>query len=184
MVRDGGMTDFADLVEILAKANESVLKTRLAKILVENFYKTYFYNILLRFYLPFLVYFFSTLRYISVHMSNSDVERITQITESQAEDSELTVEAGMDVWEITNLVVTIVFLAYFAFVESLQIWHRGFEYFMSYSNILEFSSVLIILFLLVNQASSLFSPEHTSVVAAIAVTMLWVEFIYWLRLFS
>ena len=68
--QQGVITNFGDLVRVLAKAPESVLNTDLVKKLVENFYKDLKYKIAVQIYVPYVVYFVATLHFFSISVDH------------------------------------------------------------------------------------------------------------------
>ena len=74
---NGSMSNFGDLVKVLAKAPESVLNTDLVKKLVQNFYKDYKYKIVSQIYVPYVVYFVAILHFFSIAIDHEHHSKLT-----------------------------------------------------------------------------------------------------------
>ena len=80
--------------------------------------------------------------------------------------------------------LTLTGTCYFAVIEILQLKHKGPSYLKGLWNYLDFTSIGLNLVLLVNQMKKFIDQEVQIVLAFIAVILMWVNFIFWFRIFE
>ena len=120
----GGLENvgFRELVIELSKApHESLFGTEFVQILVESFWDRYFKAILLRCFIPFLIYFFSTNYYLQSYAM-----------EGIPEDERVSFSV-----EFVLRWIILLSLMYFSFFELVQILRDRFDYFTDIYNYLD-----------------------------------------------
>ena len=125
---------FRELIVALSKApHESLFSTELVTILVEHFFKHYYHRILYRCLVPFIVYFFLVLFYLS-HFAVNGVD--------ENNESEKRIEQAM------RLLIFFL-LTYFIFFEIVCMMRDGLDYITDVFNWIDIISFMINLYLIV-----------------------------------
>ena len=170
----GGSTNVGirELVVALAAApHESLFSTELVITLAEHFWARYFRAVVLRCFLPFIVYFGSTLAYATQFSTN-----VTP-TDGPAEPI------------LRYLIIALVI--YFAFFELVSMVRDGFSYLLDIFNYLDWSAFSLNFYLIsyrmLRNEDEQYEEAHiktTRSLAALLVILVWFKAFYWMRLFS
>lgn len=152
--------------------HESLFSSELVIILVEHFWKRYYYAILYRIFLPWLVYFFLVIFYVTM-FSVSGIEIL--------ETSERTTEV------IMRLLI-VVLMVYLFFFEIVCMLRDGLAYLKDdVFNWIDLISFGVNIYLII--ATVWLHPDngdrtHIRSIGSLAVTLMWFKAFYWLRMFT
>jgi len=141
-----------------------------------SFWGSYSRKVKLFVLIPFLIYFCSTVYYLSYYLIDEDFR-----------SSDKSLNETWKTWEFGNRCVTIAGTGYFFIWELGQIIRDGVgTYFLQGWNYLDVASIVLNTFLLCDLHLELdyLNMEDTVLVCFVAVFILWYKLIYWFRLFE
>ena len=174
--------------------------TDFASTLVNDFYEKYFCRIILLGFVPYLLYFIAAVYHFSGQLFFGAHLEIKEPFESPCRPSEQysnenscadveTDDHWYDEDELyrslspISLTLTILGIIYFGGLEMIQIYKKRSQYLRDPWNYFDLTSLLLNVSLLVVKIWKFASEKVMTIVALIAVVMLWINFIYWLRVF-
>ena len=146
--------------------------------LVEIFEEDYFMLVMKWSFLPFCVYFLSTVYFFSHNVIDVTYRDSLLSGESSYTSNSLSLE-------FLTKNITIFGMLYFTFIEISQIMQHRVNYWDDFWNFLDLISIIlntILLFDLFNTQK--IDIDNTRVITFVAVFILWGKLIYWFRLFT
>lgn len=141
------------------------------KILAEHFWSRYYIKVRNWVFIPWLIYFFLTLTYITLF----SVQGVDRLSDSQQ---------GAEIVMRFIILLQILYFIYFEFVSVIR---DGTDYLYDIYNWIDISSFIINIFLI--YATIYIKPYDGDrtvirVIGSIAVILLWFKAFYWMRLFT
>ena len=134
---------FSEFIEALASApNESLFSTDLIKTLVDHFWDRYYHVVIVKCFLPFLVYFACVLGYISNF-------GVTGVEDPQ--------EFGVEM--VLRFVIAL-FMLYFLYFEVISMIRDVLAYFTAVGNYMDLLSFALNTIIIVNVSRGLPHPEE------------------------
>ena len=119
-------------------------------------------------FIPYTTYFLSTICYMTFILTSSDTES----------------HIMWKILEFLIMILTTAGIVYFCILEGFQIKYKGSNYLKSVWNFIDLLSIILNAFLLVDRFAEMISPEAAVRLAFVAVSLMWLTFIYWLRIFD
>lgn len=157
------------MIVVLAKAPNSALTSQLVKTLVDYFYEKNLKKVKLFCFVPFVIYFASAIFFFSYPMINEEFQK------------------SDEKWKAVSVIsasLTLAGTCYFGIIEMIQFRYKGLSYLKGLWNYIDFASISLNLVLLANHMKKFIEKEVQVVLAFIAVTLMWGNFIFWFRVFE
>ena len=163
---------FPDLIASLATApNEQLFSTDLINVLMASFWRENQLQIRYKVFLPFVVYLCTTVHYFSSYL------------DKDLEDEDRFSFDG----EFFTRCILYICIIYFTYYEVKQLLRTGLKY-LTYSTFNAFDVISIVLNVAIiakrNWYHDMMSNDTLGRVASVAVWLMWVKILYWMRLFD
>lgn len=161
---------FKELILLLAMApNETLFDTELVITLIKHFWNFYYNRIFYACFLPYIVYFISTIYYISTYA-------VEGIDEEDKYNNTL---------EFILRFVISFGVIYFAIFEFVSIFRDGWRYFTDIFNYIDWAAFTLNFYTfahIVREEGE--DRDFIRTIVSILAILMWVKTFYWLRLFS
>ena len=161
---------FKELILALAQApSESLFGTELVITLVRHFWNYYYKRIFLACFIPYIIYFLSTIYYVSTHA----VEGIDEEDNYALPD------------EVILRFIIIICVCYFALLEFVSMFRDGWQYWTDVFNYIDWAAFFLNFYTIhhiVREEGE--DRDLIRTLVSILVMLMWIKTFYWLRLFS
>ena len=161
---------FKELILALAMApNETLFSTELVITLIQHFWDFYYKRIFKACFVPYCIYFLSTIFYLSIYA----VEGI-----AEEENYALPVEVMLRF-------IILFCVVYFAIFEFVSIFRDGWHYFTDVFNLFDWAAFTLNIYTILHIVRvDGDDRDIIRTIVSILVILMWIKTFYWLRLFS
>ena len=158
----------AKFIKILAETNnDDIFATKQIRVMIEFLWTGYYDTIMTQLFYPFLVYFIC----FSYYVTYLSTEHSNEMDFNFCIEYACLIIAG-------KMFITFVLL------ECIQFYREGYEYLMSFWNILDIASLVMNLTYVICEMNNYLEENQINLIGSICIAIMWVKMFYWMRIFK